>query len=114
MKAWTVAGSRASISACWRASTAASPVSSGVNFIAPSDQLGERLAFALRHLEAERLRDGGRDVQCPDQAFRSRALRHARSERDEPDLAARFVAAAMVGEAVAGDVAVAPHLGHDD
>src|SRR5262245_30314934 len=76
-----------------------------------SSQFPSRLAFALRHLEAKKLSNLWRDVQRSNRTFRAGASRHAGADRDEPHPPARLVAASVVREPVAVDVAVAAHLG---
>src|SRR5579863_1119078 len=73
-------------------------------------QLSQWLPSAL-HLESQNRGHGRRDVDVAYGAFRARAVRDSRAQRQQPDAAARVVTAAMVGEAVAVDVTVASYLG---
>src|SRR3954469_6891517 len=113
MKAWTVEGRRVRTAACARASAAASPVNPASNCMAGvrlERQLRKRPAFALGHLEAENARDRRGDVGGADGPLGAGAPGHPGAPRHEPDPPAGVVAAAVVGESVAGDVAVTPQL----
>src|SRR5436190_2812787 len=113
MKAWTVAGRRVRTAACPRARAAASPVNPASNCMASvglEHQLRERPAFALRHLEPENAGDRRGDVGGADRPLRAGAPGHAGADRHEPDPPAGLVAAAVVRESVAGNVAVPSQL----
>src|SRR5687767_8825368 len=121
MNAWMVAGRRASVPSWVRSRAPASPVRPGLkralNCIITRSSEGELRqgpSLAFGQLESENARNGRCDVVSANRAIRSCAGRYAGTDRDEPDAPAGLVTAAMVCEAVAGDVAVPAQLGHDE
>src|SRR5437016_13152572 len=75
-------------------------------------ELEEALALGSRKLEAKDRPHRRRNVNVADGPLRARSLGRGLAASEQPNPPAGVVAAAMVGEAIAVDVSVAPYFGN--